>query len=489
MQIKKIASFDVKDGASTVRYADLDDGISFFPTDGIINIKSNKVRIAGFGVDSNSLYRINSSGAMYPLGDSNSVFLSNEGLLSSASIGGSSGNNKWVLAISDNFGVTDSGTLYARNATINGNITAKYGSIASYTIDGDYLMSTDQQVGLSAGATAFWAGYNKNNGSYKFRVMKDGTFTATNADITGTINASKGEIADYTINGAMLVGHNVGLSGTVGQGLAFWAGSNDAANAPFRIGHDGSLVATTGTIAGWHINSNGIWQQNSFGNVSVTTGVGKIDAIETSDIDFLRVQKSDGTYPFYVHKDGEMYCSKATIAGDITATVGKIASFTIDGDYLMSTDQQVGLSAGATAFWAGYNAGDGSYKFKVMKDGTLTVANATIVGSTIEGGTINAQHIQTNTREEIKGVDIWTGAIRLSKLRAQNWDTGNIDVYANTMWLSDGTKLSSGPNAISRQKGYPVVSTNGHGLGMYWDGSNLHVVIDITDYKIQLIKN
>ena len=423
MQIKKIASFDVKDGASTVRYADLDDGISFFPTDGIINIKSNKVRIAGFGVDSNSLYRINSSGAMYPLGDSNSVFLSNEGLLSSASIGGSSGNNKWVLAISDNFGVTDSGTLYARNATINGNITAKYGSIASYTIDGDYLMSTDQQVGLSAGATAFWAGYNKNNGSYKFRVMKDGTFTATNADITGTINASKGEIADYTINGAMLVGHNVGLSGTAGQGWAFWAGSNNADDAPFRVGHEGYLVA-----------------------------------------------------------------SKATINGEITATSGSIASYTIDGDYLMSTDQQVGLSAGATAFWAGYNAGDGSYKFKVMKDGTLTVANATIVGSTIEGGTVNAQHIQTNTEGGIQGVDIWTGAIRLSKLRAQDWDAGNIEMYASSVILGDGTKLSSGPNAISRQKGYPVVSTNGHGLGMYWDGSDLHVVIDITDYKIQLKK-
>ena len=186
MQIKKIASFDVKDGASTVRYADLDDGISFFPTDGIINIKSNKVRIAGFGVDSNSLYRIDSSGAMYPLGDSNSVFLSNEGLLSSASIGGSSGSNKWVLAISDDFGVTDSGRLYARNANIDGAITAREGQIASYTISGDCLMSIDQQVGLSAGATAFWAGYNAENGSYKFKITKDGYIYMQNAQLGGT---------------------------------------------------------------------------------------------------------------------------------------------------------------------------------------------------------------------------------------------------------------------------------------------------------------
>lgn len=191
MQIKKIASFDVRDGASTVRYADLDDGISFFPTDGIINIKSNKVRIAGFGVDANSLYRINSLGAMYPLGDASSVFLSNEGLWSSASIGGSSGSNKWVLAISNNFGVTDSGTLHARNANIEGTVTAKRGNIASYTITDQYLMSSDQQVGMSAGDTSFWAGYNYDGrGSYRFRVTKDGYLYANNADISGTISNS-----------------------------------------------------------------------------------------------------------------------------------------------------------------------------------------------------------------------------------------------------------------------------------------------------------
>ena len=134
MQIKKIASFDVKNGASTVRYADLDDGISFFPTDGIINIKSNKVRIAGFGVDANSLYRIKSSGEMYPLGDQNSVFLSNEGKETSASIGGSTGNNKWLLTISDDFGVTDGGTLYAKNANIAGTIHANTGTIGNWHI-------------------------------------------------------------------------------------------------------------------------------------------------------------------------------------------------------------------------------------------------------------------------------------------------------------------------------------------------------------------
>ena len=136
------------------------------------------------------------------------------------------------------------------NGTFSGNITAREGQIASYTISGDYLMSTDQQVGMSAGNTSFWAGYNKSDGSYKFKVTKDGAFTATNANISGTINASGGRIADYTINGAKLVGNNVGLSGTAGQGWAFWAGSNDADSAPFRVGHEGYLVASNATISG-----------------------------------------------------------------------------------------------------------------------------------------------------------------------------------------------------------------------------------------------
>jgi hypothetical protein len=155
----------------------------------------------------------------------------------------------------------------------------------------------------------------------------------------------------------MLVGNNVGLSGTSGQGWAFWAGSNDAGSAPFRVGHDGSLSATTGNIGGWVIESNGIYQRNAFGNVSVTTGVGGIDAIGTSDIDFLRVQKSDGTYPFYVHKDGEMYCSNANIAGTINASNGTIGGITINSNSITAPN------------------------FSLSSDGALTATNANITGT------------------------------------------------------------------------------------------------------------
>lgn len=125
--------------------------------------------------------------------------------------------------------------------------------------------------------------------STNFKVTTDGNLTANNAAIIGDITATTGKIADYTINGAQLIGNNVGLSGTSGQGWAFWAGSNDPGSAPFRVGHNGELHATNadirgtvtatsgtfngtirannGNIGGWTINSAGI--QGTHGNYSV----------------------------------------------------------------------------------------------------------------------------------------------------------------------------------------------------------------------------
>lgn len=244
MQIKKIASFDVKNGASTVRYADLDDGISFFPTDGIINIKSNKVRIAGFGVDANSLYRINSLGAMYPLGDSNSVFLSNVGKETGASIGGSAGNNKWLLAISNDFGVTDSGTLYAKNANIEGTIQSSKGRIGGWDIGGDHLQNGGGNDFVYVGNGTNGSGdflVVRSGGEYPFWVHKDGTMFCNKATISGTISASNGTIGGITINSNSITAPNFSLSSD---------GALTANNASIT----GTINADKGKIAGFQID-------------------------------------------------------------------------------------------------------------------------------------------------------------------------------------------------------------------------------------------
>ena len=69
--------------------------------------------------------------------------------------------------------------------------------------------------------------------------------------VAGSITATSGQIAHYTINEHALVGHNVGLCGHPDYGYwALWSGSGDSGSAPFRVGHGGELYATNATISG-----------------------------------------------------------------------------------------------------------------------------------------------------------------------------------------------------------------------------------------------
>lgn len=84
--------------------------------------------ISGFDIDSNGFHKWTTD-----IGESNSVLISH-GYSSSTSIGGSSGTNIWALTAGNNFGVTTSGYLYSKNATINGEIIATGGKIGQLTI-------------------------------------------------------------------------------------------------------------------------------------------------------------------------------------------------------------------------------------------------------------------------------------------------------------------------------------------------------------------
>ena len=132
-----------------------------------------------------------------------------------------------------NFKVSNTGTITATGGTIGGwNLQEKK----------LYSGSSTNYVALDSGTNnvnyTIWAG-NETPANAPFSVTR-----------AGSIKASSGQIAGYTINGAMLVGNNVGLSGLTGQGWAFWAGSNTPGDAPFRVGHNGTLYATSGSFTG-----------------------------------------------------------------------------------------------------------------------------------------------------------------------------------------------------------------------------------------------
>lgn len=90
------------------------------------------------------------------------------------------------------FRVTESGALFASNATISGSITATSGTIGGFTIGSDYIRDAANSMGLASTVTGgtdcrFWAGATfANRATAPFRVFEDGSVVATNITISGT---------------------------------------------------------------------------------------------------------------------------------------------------------------------------------------------------------------------------------------------------------------------------------------------------------------
>lgn len=205
-----------------------------------------------------------------------------------------------------------------------------------------------------------------------FFVNRDGFLYASNADISGAITATSGKIAEYTISGAQLKGINVGMSGKSGDGWAFWAGSNSGENAPFRVGHNGHLIASQGTIGGWGLGTR--YLTCSAGNTSV--GIYSYDYYwhnndpKTGRAADVIVVKTDTTYPFVVRKDGSLFCSNATIKGTVQADIGYFGDFKIGrghGPAVMSASGFTG--EGGTAPNRRYLSWDPGYVYATTEQG------------------------------------------------------------------------------------------------------------------------
>lgn len=201
--------------------------------------------------------------------------------------------------------------------------TAKFGGLANGVteINGQCLQTGwiidktyngDKSTGVITNTTG--SILNLENGYFNFGggLLK---WDGSTLSVKGKVEADSGSIAGYTINGDMLVGSSVGMSGKSGQGYAFWAGSDTPASAPFRVNHSGKFISTTGTIGGWDITSSGITKDSGDNTVYMLPGTNS-----NKDVWVIRVKDSNGNYtwPFIVRADGSLIANKATISGNIT---------------------------------------------------------------------------------------------------------------------------------------------------------------------------
>jgi len=103
--------------------------------DGSIQAKAGK--IAGWNMDSNSLYSGNS------FSKADCFLCTGSSDLNEMSIGGSPVQSGWVLKAGDSFGVTKEGTLYADDVLLTGKINATSGRIGFWDIENGFLLGTN----------------------------------------------------------------------------------------------------------------------------------------------------------------------------------------------------------------------------------------------------------------------------------------------------------------------------------------------------------
>ena len=260
--------------------------------------------------------------------DGNGITQSNDYLLVSGSTGLSATDTQGDPAFWAGFDTTKSysGTPWGMKAGIGswtdhtkfyvtkaGYVKASHGTIGGWGIGPtDIFAAHDGRlVGMNSESTrwAFYAGetnlqYGQSQSNATFKVGHNGHLYATNAyisgdstfsgtitatgTVTGTINADWGRIGNWILGSGGLSASTseyvgVGLWYTTAhQNIAIHAGgdSGHIGGAPFRVYHDGSLVATRATItgtlnAGTLISTSGISVNStglSFGSIGGSAG-------------------------------------------------------------------------------------------------------------------------------------------------------------------------------------------------------------------------
>lgn len=288
-------------------------------------------------------------------------------------------------------------------------------------------------------------------GAGNFKVTYDGTLTAKEANIQGTIYAEKGYIGGLDMTGGWTIENGrlssgsgntyVALDSSTGD-YTIWAGGSSANSAPFSVTRNGDLTAESGTIGGWTIESN-----------KLNTSSGNVGLAPNGSYAFW-AGSSASNPKFSVTHSGVLTAEGATIEGNVTAIQGTIGGWEINGNRLHSgsNTNYVALDSDTNvnyAIWAG-NSSAVSAPFSVTKTGALKA-----ISGSIGGWTINSNSLVAGSEASIKaGSDfIVTGSGQLTAKNANI--TGTVTATSGTIggWTIDGNFLVAASDVSSIKAG------------------------------------
>lgn len=235
--------------------------------------------------------------------------------------------------------------------SMNGRVVINGGNISAGSIQSNnYIPDTrGTKIQLSDGVID-----TKN-----FKVDSYGNITATNGTFSGSITSTSGKIGNFTISQYSLVGGSgsstVGMCSTSGQAYAFWAGAAASGSAPFRVGHDGSLTSSKGTIGGLTIASDRMYMSDtglsSDGN-SYAFWAGESNSAHGA---------ASTNAKFKVGHDGILHAQNCIISG---GTITGASSINIDnGSYWLNMGYGTGHPSvsGLNVGWGGMTINGGTY--------------------------------------------------------------------------------------------------------------------------------
>lgn len=207
-----------------------------------------------------------------------------------------------------------------------------------------------------------------------------GFYAAGNAYFSGTLVSSSGKIGGFSLSENSIQNGAFGQSGSVlictGTNSYASIGGSDSINGwcftsgnTFGVTKTGELYATSGKIGGFNIDSTFLQSSDETVGLSATS----------YNWAFWAGGASMDTAKFRVNQAGKLWASNATIAGEITATSGKIGKYTIDNYLSTGSGYTCTGMGGNQAFWAGSESSNDA-PFHVSYDGSFYSSKGNIAG-------------------------------------------------------------------------------------------------------------
>jgi len=303
--------------------------------------------------------------------------------------------------------------LLTTSATVTNNITIG---------TGNNVFKAETGVGIQLGHATF--------GSAPFRVTEGGALTATNATITGEVNATSG-----TFNGSIAIGSGNSIFKADSNGI--YLGNATFSSAPFRVTPAGDVTATSATITGTLTLTN--IDGTTVTYTGGTLGVGTIGSGNLGDSAIfpatLRYERTNSTSA-PSNSEFNTAFGRNPKANDIVVVVRT------------DNNSQVAYKHNGTAFAVINNYIDGD----LIVDGTITATQ-------IEGNTITANEIATGTLTSASGV---FGSISASDIDTGTLNAANVTISGGDVTInSSGITINGSSSSINLGSGAFTVSSAG----------------------------